>query len=140
MRIINLALLPILALALILPACSLDWAYANTKNNVVVLNNSSSASPNVSQSVPISFRGMGQQASPFFTLKPGLAIFKMTHDGESNFDIWLLDSKGNKVELLVNEIGTFNGSKAVGIKEGGTYILDIDADGNWKIDITQPSL
>jgi hypothetical protein len=89
------------------------------------------------QSAPVSFSGMGKQVSPFFTLKPGLTIFKMTHDGERNFIVHLLDSKGNVVEYLVNEIGKFNGSKAMGTQEGGTYILDIDADGDWKIDISQ---
>ena len=61
----------------------------------------------------------------------------MTHDGERNFIVHLLDLKGNVVEYLVNEIGKFDGSKATGIQDGGTYILDIGADGNWKIDISQ---
>jgi hypothetical protein len=41
----------------------------------------------------------------------------MSHDGDSNFAVWLLDDEGDKVELLVNEIGEFGGSKAVGIKD-----------------------
>ena len=96
--------------------------------------------PETAQSVPVSFRGMGPQVSQFFTLNPGLATFNMTHNGKNNFIIWLLDSKGNKIDLLVNETGIFDGSKATGIKDSGIYCLDIyavDADGNWKIDISQ---
>ena len=39
------------------------------------------------------------------------------------------------VELLANDIGSFNGSKAVGIASSGIYILDVTADGNWTITI-----
>ena len=93
--------------------------------------------PRTAQNVPVSFNGFGPQVSQFFTLKPGLAIFKMAHNGESNFAIWLRNSKGDREELLVNEIGTFDGSKAIGIKTNGIYCLDIDADGDWNIDISQ---
>jgi hypothetical protein len=61
---------------------------------------------------------MGPQVSQFFTLNPGLAAFNMTHNGKNNFVIWLLDSKGNKIDLLVNETGIFDGSKATDIKDG----------------------
>jgi len=55
--------------------------------------------------------------------------------GQSHFAIWLLDSKGKKVELLVNKLGNFDGSKAVRIDKTGIYLLDISADENWLIDI-----
>ncbi len=94
---------------------------------------------------PQSFQGRGQQVSPKFTLDSGVAIFHMTHDGSSNFAIRLLDHEGQLVELLVNEIGPFDGSKAVGVKKGaifgakpGIHILDIAADGNWTVVIEQP--
>jgi len=86
----------------------------------------------------INLSGIGQQASKKFTLESGLSIFRMTHSGQSNFSIWLLDGNGNKVELLVNEVGTFDGAKAVGINKKGTYILDISADGQWTVKIEQP--
>lgn len=84
---------------------------------------------------PIRLSGRGQQASSQFHLNQGLTVFKMTHDGRSNFNITLLDSQGQRVDLLVNEIGSFDGSKAVGISQPGTYILDISADGNWTVTI-----
>lgn len=87
---------------------------------------------------PITLSGTGQEATSKFSLETGLSIFRMTHDGDSNFGVWLLDDEGDKIELLVNEIGEFDGSKAVGIKKQGDYILDISADGRWAITIEQP--
>lgn len=84
---------------------------------------------------PITLSGKGQKASDKFNLPQGLVRFEMTHDGTSNFAIWLLDNQGNKKELLVNEIGKFQGSKAARIEESGDYLLDINADGNWNINI-----
>ena len=93
--------------------------------------------PQNAQSIPVSFSGVGQQVSQFFLLKPGLTRFEMVHDGTRNFAIWLLDETGNNVDLLVNEIGVFDGSKAIGIKREGIYCLGIGADGNWQINISQ---
>lgn len=89
--------------------------------------------PTTASSVPQNFIGKGQQISEFFSIGKGLATFKMAHQGSHNFSIWLLNDKGQRVELLVNEIGAFDGSKAVGISKGGIFILDIAADGDWTI-------
>jgi len=85
----------------------------------------------------ISISGDGQEASQEFFLDKGLSIFSMKHSGSSNFAVWLLDSNGEIVDLLVNEIGSFDGSKATGIEDRGIYCLDISADGNWRINISQ---
>jgi hypothetical protein len=87
---------------------------------------------------PISLSGVGQQASKKFQLQQGLAIFKLTHNGSSNFIVQLLGSNGQNIDNLVNEIGLFNGSKAEGIQNAGTYVLDIQADGKWTVTIQQP--
>ena len=87
---------------------------------------------------PITFSGTGQEATSKFKLEKGLSIFEMTHDGSHNFIVWLLDSNGNNVELLANEIGSFDGSTAVGIVTAGYYLLDINADGGWSVNIQQP--
>ncbi|MHB0914774.1 MAG: hypothetical protein ACYC5A_01175 [Thermoleophilia bacterium] len=81
--------------------------------------------------------GTGQQASEMFTLEKGLAKFYLAHDGQHHFGIWLMDDQGQNIDLLVNETGPFDGSKAVKIPNDGTYILDISADGNWTVTIEQ---
>lgn len=92
----------------------------------------------------ISLSGNGKSAE-LITLGSGLAIFNMTHDGSKNFEIILLDSEGYVVNYLVHEYSfsegskvSFNGSKVVGIDKGGLFALDIDADGNWTVNIVQP--
>ena len=86
----------------------------------------------------ISLSGEGQEASQQFTLTEGLSIFTMKHSGSSNFIVYLLDNNGKYVDSLVNEIGDFDGAKAIGISKSGDYILDINADGPWTVNISQP--
>lgn len=87
---------------------------------------------------PIEYSGIGQRASLTFMLEEGLSIFTLTHKGQSNFSVFLMDSNGQKIELLANAVGSFNGSKAVEISKKGTYLFDISADGEWSIKIEQP--
>lgn len=94
---------------------------------------------------PIRFSGHGDDVTPKFTLEQGITIITMTHDGSSNFAIKLLNDKGDLVDLLVNEIGAFEGSKAIGVRtdniigaKPGTHLLDVTADGNWEVVIEQP--
>lgn len=86
---------------------------------------------------PHSLSGHGQQATQFLGLNAGLATFKMTHQGQGNFAIVLMDQDGQPRDLLVNEIGAFDGSKASGIASPGAYVLDITADGDWTVTIDQ---
>jgi len=77
--------------------------------------------------------GFGQEASEKFVLEKGLVRFNLIYKGQHNFIVWLLDNNGKEVELLVNTVGYFNGSKAIGIDETGIYLLDILADEYWTI-------
>jgi hypothetical protein len=101
----------------------------------VVTTSTATPSSTVTPFTPIILSGKGQKATDLFYLPQGLVRFELTHDGESNFGVWLMDDQGHKKELLVNEIGTFVGSKAVRIDKSGQFLLDIGADGNWKITI-----
>lgn len=85
---------------------------------------------------PVILSGRGQKATDLFYLPQGLARFEMTHSGDSNFAIWLMNDLGIREGLLVNEIGSFQGSKAVRIEKPGMYLMDITADGTWKVTIT----
>ena len=62
----------------------------------------------------------------------------MLHGGRANFAIWLLDSQGDRISLLVNDIGKYSGEKLVTIDYQDDYILDIKADGEWDITISDP--
>lgn len=94
---------------------------------------------------PIILEGTGVEATNTFVLEEGLSIFHMTHDGQSNFAIWLYNAEtGERVDLLVNEIGPYSGAAIVGVTGelgqaySGKHLLDITADGNWKVIIEQP--
>lgn len=82
--------------------------------------------------------GVGQQVTDPIVLSAGLARFALVHKGHRNFSVWLLDSSGRNVSLLVNQIGPATVSKAVAVPRGGSYLLNVDADGAWGIHIQQP--
>lgn len=110
-------------------------------NKTDTVSTSQSQTPTTTVPMPepieIPLSGTGQKATEKIRLQAGLANFSMKHDGSSNFSIFLLDDMGNREELLVNEVGSFDGSKAVQIPETGNYLLDIGADGAWTVTIKQ---
>ncbi|MCX9013863.1 MAG: hypothetical protein OIN89_03555 [Candidatus Methanoperedens sp.] len=79
--------------------------------------------------------GKSMQATGLFYLPEGKKTFTLKHGGESNFIVELLDNKGNRVAGLANEIGLFEGKKEVDILFPGNYLLDIEADGIWQVNI-----
>lgn len=90
------------------------------------------------ETVSYSFSGNGSGITATFELQEGLALFATTHSGESNFITHLLDSEGETVEYLTNEIGDYSGVSVGRADDDGTYLLNVDADGAWTIEITQP--
>jgi hypothetical protein len=85
---------------------------------------------------PVTFNGQGKRAASV-QLNPGLARFTLTHDGDGYFGVTLYDKNGDYVDLLANEIGPHSGSSASSIDLAGVHWIDIQANGNWTIDIQQ---
>ncbi|CAN5877502.1 hypothetical protein BH23ACT12_BH23ACT12_11730 [soil metagenome] len=83
------------------------------------------------------FEGQGSKKLTF-KAGGGLSIFTLTHEGRQNFVVQYGSGEGQ--QLLVNEIGNFSGSKAVGLPMGD-YTLDIATRGRWtaKIDQSVPT-
>lgn len=93
----------------------------------------------------IQLSGHGDDITQSFVLTTGVAIFQMSHVGSSNFAIWLVTQGGVEEELLANEIGSYQGSTLVGVTTSysgdvvpGTYYLEVTADGDWTVTISQP--
>lgn len=86
--------------------------------------------------VPQAFNGTSDAYSGFITLNTGVANFNMTYQGDSNFIIWLYSSSGEQVDLVENEVGSRNDSKAVQVP-AGIYILDIQGVGSWSVTVSQ---
>jgi hypothetical protein len=90
------------------------------------------------ESKVIKLEGKGRQASEIFLLEPGLSVFAIHHEGDSNVIVRLLDREGKSVDTLFNQIGEFEGERGFPIAESGEYLLDVAADGKWTIEIRQP--
>ena len=85
---------------------------------------------------PQKFTGTGSTATKKFSIEGGMTAFHFKHDGERNFIVKLMGTSGGE-KYLANEIGTWEGYHPANIP-AGEYILDVDADGAWNIEITQP--
>lgn len=86
-------------------------------------------------SAGITLTGSGKTATEPFELESGLAVFRLSHQGNRNFIVYILDQNGRRVDSLANEIGSFSGSKAVQIPRDGTYLLQVEADGPWTVQV-----
>ena len=75
------------------------------------------------------FEGKGCYVTDMFPGKSG--TYHITHDGKSNFVIWLYTTDGR--DLIVNEIGSYDGRKLLSIPSGSNALLVIEADGNWSV-------
>ena len=81
--------------------------------------------------------GSGDTSTDMITLEAGFAVFEGNYSGSSNFIVQLMDENGNNVELLVNEIGSYNGKTFATINAPGDYYLNITASGSWNFSIYQ---
>ena len=90
------------------------------------------------QTKDITLQGSGRQASNKFYLEPGLANFEISHDGQSNLVVRLLDENGKEIDTVFNQIGPFQGDRWIPIAKAVRGLLDVAADGNWNVTIRQP--
>lgn len=79
------------------------------------------------------FEGQGNKQQNF-RAGGGLTVFTLKHEGRQNFVVQY--GQGSNMSLLVNEIGNYEGSKAVGLPVG-EYTLDIATRGQWSVEIDQ---
>ncbi len=88
----------------------------------------------------ITLSGSGPEATRPFQLEEGLTVIEMSHQGNANFIVDILDENGNSVAPMgvANVIGPFQGSTPVQITQSGQYLLDVQNAGNWQIEVTQP--
>lgn len=80
--------------------------------------------------------GENNAATDIFRLSAGLKKVHMTHQGEGNFIVTLLDDEGREVEFaLANDIGTVDVSSTAIIPSDGLYLFTVEAEGPWTIQI-----
>ena len=88
------------------------------------------------QPLPTSVRFVGRSddVQSFNLNGNGLGIFTMNYSGAHNFVVWLKDQNGNRIELLVNVIGSYSGRTSVRLSSG-KYYLEVKASGPWSINL-----
>lgn len=87
---------------------------------------------------PIKLSGTGQRVTERFTVTDGLAVIRSACDDcREDFIVELLDDESQVLDVVVDRVGSYSGSRAVGMTKG-EYRLQIDADAAWTVDITQP--
>ena len=62
----------------------------------------------------------------------------VTHDGSSNVALWSVDENGQDIDLLVNEIGNYDGQVAFNFRDDPAAVR-VEADGEWAIDLVHLS-
>lgn len=62
-------------------------------------------------------------------------VATFTHQGSSNFAVVSFDSSGNRISLLVNEIGNYSGTVPLNFSSPPSE-LEITADGAWTVTIS----
>lgn len=64
------------------------------------------------------------------------AIVTFTHSGSHNFTVWSYDKNGDQIDLLVNTIGAYEGTRPINFLEGEEVALvEIGADGGWTVTV-----
>lgn len=86
---------------------------------------------------PLEFEGEGVAITDEFEVKSGPVIVDSTHDGDSTFDVRAVPSENGQDYRLVTQTGIFDGTTGSFIEEG-TYVLYVDADGEWTVTVRQP--
>jgi hypothetical protein len=89
----------------------------------------STPKPTVPQ--PIVLQGSGQAATDAVALPAPISIARFTHTGSANFIVTVY--QGDESDLLINEIGPYQGARPLSGRE--PVIFDIDADGSWTVRI-----
>ena len=98
---------------------------------------SSNGTEEIDEIDPQSFEGSGADVIDGVSIEGGLVVVDATHTGgERNFQVSLVDDSEFD-EYFVNEIGEYDGQTAE-LVDSGEYMLEVEADGSWEIDVLQP--
>lgn len=96
--------------------------------------------PDTKSSRPFgSVSGNGNYATPPAYFEEGLHQFEVIDTGTGNCIIHLLDQEGDDIALLVNEIGPMSGVREARIPSSGSYLFNIESEGEWEISLVSYS-
>lgn len=82
------------------------------------------------------FSGRGSKVIKLSLPADYLHIAKITHRGTGNFIVWAVDSRGAEQDLLVNDIGSYAGTRPVDLNgDDKPAALRVQAHGAWTVTI-----
>lgn len=87
------------------------------------------------QPAPQTVSGTGS-AVESVSVEGGLTVVESEHHGSDTFRVRLRDEDGASAPF-VDDAGAYEGAKA-SLLEAGTYTVDVEADGDWRIEVRQP--
>jgi hypothetical protein len=82
--------------------------------------------------------GTGNQTSSPVALKAGLAVLRSVRANDGYYYIDLMDSAGNQIHTIASGSGPRDLSDAVNIPADGNYLLKVQAEAGWTVNISQP--
>lgn len=83
------------------------------------------------------YEGSGAEVIEEIDIEDGLTVVDATHTGgSSNFQVDLVNDSQYD-DNFVNAIGEYDGASAR-LLNAGEYVLDVEADGDWEVEIRQP--
>lgn len=81
--------------------------------------------------------GAGDTVFANLSLKKGASILSVTFSQGQHISVRVLDNDGTIVASLKKDEATYKGQQVIPIpKDGDNYIVEIQSDGEWKVEIT----
>lgn len=94
--------------------------------------------------VPFTENGTGDTVIAPISLGSGIFVLDAKHGGSDNFIVTIVSEDGQSQDLLINDIGPYEGQKAIRVQEDaiiglepGIHALEIRADGDWSISVNR---
>jgi len=81
------------------------------------------------------YSGFGSQAVGPCFLTGGIHTVYSSYEGQGNFIVTLLDHHGELCDLLANEVGRSESSRAFSVGYDGEFVINVESEGRWRIKI-----
>lgn len=120
------------------PATSTEAESAETTSQSTPEETTPEPAPEPEPVEPQSFSGTGSEVVILEPLGEDAFYATVTHQGSGNVALWSVDENGQDLDLMVNEIGNYEGQVAVNFNDDPAAIR-VEADGEWTIELVHIS-
>jgi hypothetical protein len=99
---------------------------------------STTPAPTTVSPSPAVYDGTGDDVVAITKPSNGAAIVHATYSAGSNFIVTGLDDNNQQTDVLINEIGAYDGSVPLDFRDTNTTRLEVKASGPWHIEVRDP--